>query len=98
MESGGLRASAGPVQPPRVACGRTVRSDQGMDTEQSPRPDAPNAVLRGGPFDGEQVHVTAPVPVVRFAGLVRHVYEPTADHDEEFPALIVYVHEYTLVY
>lgn len=69
-----------------------------MDTEPSRPEDAANAILRGGPFEGEQVHVTAPVPVVRIRGLVRHVYEPTGCRDDEFPALTVYVHEHTLVY
>ena len=81
-----------------------------MDTERPGPEDAPdedvpcavrrgpNAILRGGPFDGEQVRVTASVPVVRVKGLVRHVYEPTGRLDDEFPALTVYAHEHTLVY
>jgi hypothetical protein len=69
-----------------------------MDAAQSGSDDAPNAVLRGGPFDGERVQVTTSVPVVRFAGKVRHIYRRTADRDEEFPTLVVYHHEHTLVY
>jgi hypothetical protein len=69
-----------------------------MDDEQTQEADKPNAVLRGGPFDGEQVHVTKQVPQVRFAGQVRHVYVPTAEVDEKNPTLAVFVHEYTLIY
>ena len=69
-----------------------------MDGQQPEGAEAPNAVLRGGPFDGEQVHVTTRVPVVRFAGQVRHVYEPTAELDSEFPTLLAYVHRHTLIY
>lgn len=69
-----------------------------MDEQQAQGTDAPNAVLREGPFDGEQVHVTTRVPVVRFSGQVRHVYCPTGRLDDEYPALVVYVHEYTLIY
>jgi hypothetical protein len=73
-------------------------SDRIMDEQQSPDAPSPNAILRGGPFDGEQIHVTTRVPVVRFAGQVRHVYGPTAELDTEYPTLLVYVHEHTLVY
>lgn len=69
-----------------------------MDDQQSQVAGAPNAILRGGPYDGEQVHVTKRVPVVRFAGQVRHVYEPTAELDSEYPTLLVYLHEHTLIY
>ncbi|MBR7829109.1 hypothetical protein KDK95_22570 [Actinospica sp. MGRD01-02] len=69
-----------------------------MDAEQSHDAGAPNAVLRGGPFDGERVHVTSAVPVVRYAGQVRHVYRPTADLDDEYPTMAVYVYERTLIY
>ncbi|WP_034263496.1 hypothetical protein [Actinospica robiniae] len=69
-----------------------------MDTDRPSPEDAPNAILRGGPFEGERVRVTAPVPVVRIRGLVRHVYEPTDQPDDEFPALVVYLHRHTLVY
>lgn len=69
-----------------------------MEGEQSRGDGAPNAVLRGGAFDGECVHVTSAVPVVRFAGKVRHVYRPTADLDDEYPAMVVYAYERTLIY
>ena len=84
--------------PRPVAPGRSAGSDRDMDTERSSPDDVPNAVLRGGPFEGERVRVAAPVPVVRIRGLVRHVYEPTDRRDDEFPALVVYVHRHTLIY
>ena len=58
----------------------------------------PNAVLRDGPFDGERVRASPPLPVVRHAGKVRHVYWPTAESDPEHPGLSVYRHRERLVY
>lgn len=69
-----------------------------MGDQQTGEVGRPNAVLRGGPFDGEQVRVAAQAPLVRFAGKVRHVYRPTSELDTEYPTLVVYVHEHTLVY
>ncbi|MBR7837085.1 hypothetical protein KDL01_27660 [Actinospica durhamensis] len=69
-----------------------------MDDRQPSDAPAPNAVLRGGPFDGELIHVTTQVPVVRHAGKVRHVYQSTQELDQEYPTLVIYVHKHTLVY
>lgn len=69
-----------------------------MDERQTRAADRPSAVLRGGPFDGEQIRVTARAPLVRFAGQVRHVYRPTTELDTEYPTLAVFVHEHTLIY
>lgn len=69
-----------------------------MGEQQSDEAAEPNAVLRGGPFDGEQIHVTAQARLVRFAGKVRHIYKPTSELDTEYPTLVVFVHEHTLVY
>ena len=57
------------------------------------RSDQPNAVLRGGPLDGE----TLTLKKLR-DGIEREVdgwiytYVPTGDPDEEYPACIVFIY------
>ena len=55
----------------------------------------PNAVLRGGPLDGEQRHVESRAPIGVEIGEGRAVYRPTAELDAEFPALAVWAYDHT---
>jgi hypothetical protein len=56
----------------------------------------PNAILRGGPFDGKQVHTFTWVDIAEYGedGTVS-IYRPTAELDEEYTALVRYEHEST---
>jgi hypothetical protein len=54
----------------------------------------PNVVLRGGPLDGEQVHVEARTPISIEVGDQRCVYRPTAETDSEFETLAVWVYDH----
>jgi hypothetical protein len=51
----------------------------------------PNAVLRGGPFDGSLIRVHDQVPVSLDLGNERYIYRPTGELDEEHWTLSVYV-------
>ena len=52
----------------------------------------PNAVLRGGPYDGRvtQVHPGWP-PIIVQSGDQDCMYRPTGATDEQYPTLTVYV-------
>lgn len=50
-----------------------------------------DAVLRGGPFDGERIWVNALVEIVRDDRGVRYVYWPSGETDDEYPTLLKYV-------
>jgi hypothetical protein len=56
---------------------------------------APNAVLRGGPLDGEQRHVDSRAPIGIEVDEVRAVYRPTYRSDEEFETLAVWAFDRT---
>ena len=54
---------------------------------------SPNAVLRGGPLDGETAHVTAMhAPIEREVDGQVHEYAPTSETDDEFPPCIVFIY------
>jgi len=55
-----------------------------------------NAILRGGPFDGKQVHTFTWVDIAEYSedGSVS-IYAPTADLDDEYTTLVQYKHERT---
>jgi hypothetical protein len=55
---------------------------------------APNVVLRGGPLDGEQLHLATRIPITIEVGDERAVYRPTAELDTEFPTLAVWVYDH----
>lgn len=50
----------------------------------------PNAVLRGGPLDGDQVHLATRVAIGIELDGERFVYPPTAELDDEYPALAIW--------
>ncbi len=54
----------------------------------------PNAVLRGGPLDGEQLHLANRVPIRIEVGEDRCVYRPTAELDTEFPTLAIWAYDH----
>jgi hypothetical protein len=51
---------------------------------------APNAVLRGGPLDGEERHVDSRAPIGIEVNDQRAVYRPTNVIDDEFPTLTIW--------
>jgi hypothetical protein len=54
----------------------------------------PNAVLRGGPFDGKTVSVDElrlPIAISNGGRSPHIVYRPTGEADEEYPTLMRYV-------
>jgi len=55
----------------------------------------PNVVLRGGPLDGQRVHVAAWVPIRLAADGASAVYRPTSELDTEFPTLAIWVFDRT---
>jgi len=54
----------------------------------------PNAVLRGGPLDGEQRHIDTRGAIGIEAGPNRAIYRPTAELDSEYPALAVWAYDH----
>lgn len=54
-----------------------------------------NAVLRGGPLDGAQVHVYRREPIGIEVEAERYVYRPTVELDDEFPTLAVWVFDHS---
>ncbi len=50
----------------------------------------PNIVLRGGPFDGERLHVDYRAPVKREANGRVFIYGPTGEMDSEYETLLMY--------
>jgi len=66
-----------------------------MSEPRSLRPVEPNAVLRGGPLDGEKVHVGTWRPFEIEVGDERVVYRPTSELDNEFEALTIWVYDRT---
>lgn len=69
------------------------------DRSQSPRSSGPpNAVLRGGPFDGRMVSVDElllPLAISDDGAIPYFVYRPTGEADEEYPALTRYALDHT---
>jgi hypothetical protein len=51
----------------------------------------PNVVLRGGPLDGDQLHLASRVAVGIEVEGERFVYRPTAETDDEYPTLTIWV-------
>ena len=64
-----------------------------MGVDYSGHDQPPNAVLRGGPLDGEAVRVsTQRAPIVREVdGIVYH-YAPSGEVDDEFPTLVIFTY------
>jgi hypothetical protein len=54
----------------------------------------PNAVLRGGPLDGEQRHIDSRAAIGIEVGPDRVIYRPTAELDSEHPTLAVWVFDH----
>lgn len=54
----------------------------------------PNVVLRGGPLDGENLHVGNWVPIGIEVGDERCVYRPTRELDSEFETLAIWVFDH----
>jgi hypothetical protein len=54
-----------------------------------------NAVLRGGPFDGNVIHTDRLTEVTRIIDNTVHVYRPTVEIDDQYPTLRVFVHDRT---
>lgn len=50
-----------------------------------------NVVLRGGPLDGDQVHLGSRASIGIEVEGERFVYWPTADLDDEYPTLTIWV-------
>jgi hypothetical protein len=50
-----------------------------------------NVVLRGGPFDGRRMRVGNRVPVTLELEGEGFVYRPTAELDDEYPTLTIWV-------
>ena len=56
----------------------------------------PNAILRGGPFDGKQIHTFTWVDIAEYGeDGSAYIYRPTADLDDEYTTLVRYEHERT---
>jgi hypothetical protein len=56
--------------------------------------DEPNIVLRGGPLDGERLHINGLVPLGVEVGDERCVYRPTRELDSEYETLAVWVFDH----
>ena len=54
-----------------------------------------NAVLRGGPFDGNVIDTDPLTEVTRIIDNTVHIYRPTVEIDDEYPTLRVFVHDRT---
>jgi hypothetical protein len=54
----------------------------------------PNIVLRGGPLDGEKLHIENLVPIGIEVGDERCVYRPTRELDSEFETLAIWVFDH----
>jgi hypothetical protein len=55
---------------------------------------APNVVLRGGPLDGERLHLGSRRPLRVEVGDERAIYRPTHELDSEFETLAVWVYDH----
>jgi len=49
--------------------------------------DQSNAILRGGPYDGEQITTDPLIGVLRTDHGTAYFYHPTGEPDDEFPTL-----------
>ena len=54
----------------------------------------PNIVLRGGPLDGEKLHLENLAPIAVEVGDERCVYRPTPELDSEFETLAMWVFDH----
>jgi len=50
-----------------------------------------NAVLRGGPFDGDLVEANPRSEVARTEHGTMYIYRPTAEADDEYPTMVKFV-------
>lgn len=57
-------------------------------------PVEPNVVLRGGPLDGERMHLDSRAPISAEVGDEQVIYRPSTELDEEFPALTIWVFDH----
>lgn len=56
----------------------------------------PNAILRGGPFDGKEVHTFTWVDIAEYSeDGSASIYRPTAELDDEYTTLVRYEYERT---
>lgn len=55
----------------------------------------PNVVLRGGPFDGERIHLDHLEPIRLQVDGEWFVYRPTVEVDSEFATLAMWVFDHT---
>lgn len=83
------------MRPTRRAAGRFPAFDGRVNEPRPLRSVEPNAVLRGGPLDGEQVTVGGYRTIGIQLDGERAVYRPTSELDTEFPTLAVWVWDHT---
>jgi hypothetical protein len=85
---------AAPTWPTQVAAGRLSSFHGRMSESSHLHAVRPNVVLRGGPLDGEQVHVDGRQPIGIEVGDARVVYRPSIELDGEFPTLTIWVFDH----
>jgi hypothetical protein len=64
-----------------------------MGVDQDGAREQANAVLRGGPLDGETIRVsTQRAPIAREIDGKVYYYAPTGEVDDEFPTFVIFAY------